>query len=98
MFENIMCKLTKLDIIDNRMQAMENELREVKQSLEFAHAEVQEMKSVNAELKKSEDEMKKRIVNLEQQNSVLNNRVIDIQARSMRDKLIFYNLPERREI
>ncbi len=68
---------------------MGNELREVKQSLKFAHAEVQEMKSVNAELKKSENEMKKRIVNLEQQNSVLNNRVIDLQARSMRDNLFF---------
>ena len=30
-------------------------------------------------------------------NSVLNNRVIDLQARSMRDNLLFYNVAENKE-
>ena len=33
----------------------------------------------------------------EKQNDLLNNRVIDLQARSMRDNLIFYNVEEKDE-
>ena len=40
MFEMIMTKLGKHDTIDKRMEVFENELKEVKCSIEFAHAEV----------------------------------------------------------
>ena len=43
---------------------------------------------------KSEEESKQRLDNLEQKNTSLNNCVIDLQARSMRDNLIFYNIKE----
>ncbi len=94
MFEIIMKKLSKLDIIDSRMQSLEQELKEVKSSIEFVHAEVEDIKKVNEQLTKSEGETKKRIEKLEQLNSSLNYRVIDLQARSMRDNLIFYNVKE----
>ena len=94
MFEIIMKKLSKLDIIDSRMQSLEQELKEVKSSIEFVHAEVEDIKKVNEQLKKSEGETKKRIEKLEQLNSSLNYRVIDLQARSMHDNLIFYNVKE----
>ena len=54
------------------------------------------IKKENEQLKKSEGETKKRIENLEQLNSTLNNRVIDLQARSMHN-LIFYNIKESHE-
>ena len=60
---------------------MEDELKDAKKSLEFGHAEIQEMKDENTELKKSEHEMKKRMLHLEEQNTLLNNRAIDLQAR-----------------
>ena len=36
-----------------------------------------------------------RLKTLEEQNFILTNRVIDLQARPMRDNLIFYNLEEK---
>ena len=94
MFEIIMKKLSKLDSIESRMESLEQEFKDVKSSIEFVHAEVEDIKKVNEHLKKSDEETKKRIENLEQLNSTLNNRVIDLQARSMRDNLIFYNVKE----
>ena len=73
MFEIIMTKLGKLDIIEKRMEIFEKKCKKID---------------------KSEEESKQRLVNLEQKNTSLNNRVIDLQARSMHDNLIFYNIKE----
>ena len=94
MFEMIMTKLGKLDIIEKRMEIFETELKEVKDSIEFAHSELHDLKKECKKIDKSEEESKQRLDNLEQKNTFLNNRVIDLQARSMRDNLIFYNIKE----
>ena len=94
MFETIMEKLSKLDSIDTCMKSLEQELKDVKASITFVHAEVEDIKKESEQLKKSEGETKKRIENLEQLNSTLNNRVIDLQARSMRNNLILCNIKE----
>ena len=39
----------------------------------------------------------KRIETLEELNATLQSRVIDLQARSMRDDLIFYNISEKND-
>ena len=44
MFEMIMTKLGKLDIIEKRMEIFETELKEVKDSIEFAHSELHDLK------------------------------------------------------
>ncbi|CAB3987117.1 Hypothetical predicted protein [Paramuricea clavata] len=97
MFETIMSKLGKLDIIDSRMQFVEHELTEMKKSLKFVHAEVEDLKKDNEKLKKTDVETQKRLQSLEEQNTILNNRVIDLQARSMCDNLVFYNIEENEE-
>ena len=48
----IMTKLGKLDTINKRMEVFENEWKEVKCSIEFAHAEVQDLKKECEKLKK----------------------------------------------
>ena len=50
-----------------------------------------ELKEEN-KLKKAEQEMKHRLDALEERNTTLNNCVIDLQARSMRDNLLFHNI------
>lgn len=97
MFEIIIKKLSKLDTIDSRIETIEKDLNEVKSSLEFVHTEVQDLKEEIKISKKTEAETKQRLEKLEQMNSTLNNRVIDLQARSMRDNLIFYNLKESKD-
>ena len=63
-------------------------------SIEFAHAEIYELKEDNEARKKADDETRQRIEKLEKDNAILNNSVIDLKARSMRDNLIFYNIEE----
>ncbi len=52
MFDMIMTKLGKLDIIDNRMKSVEQELKEMKHSLEFIHAKVKDLKDENEKRKR----------------------------------------------
>jgi hypothetical protein len=77
------------------MQSVEHELKEMKKSLEIVHAEVEDLKKDNEKLKKTDVETQKRLQSLEEQNTILNNRVIDLQARSMRNNLVFYNIWKR---
>ncbi|CAB3997350.1 Hypothetical predicted protein [Paramuricea clavata] len=59
--------------------------------------EVEDLKKDNEKLKKTDVETQKRLQSLEEQNTILNNRVIDLQARPMRDNLVFYNIEENEE-
>ena len=79
MFKIIMTKLKKLDTIDERMNVMRQELIDVKKSLDYAY-EMSDLKKENIELRKSEKVMTQRLHSLEERNSTLNNRVIDLQA------------------
>ena len=73
---------------------VEQDLKDVKDSIEFAHAEIYELKEDNEARKKVDDETRQRIEKLEKDNAILNNSVIDLKARSMCDNLIFYNIEE----
>jgi hypothetical protein len=44
--------------------------------------------------KKSENEIQRKMCNLEESNRLLQESVIDLKARSMRDNLLFYNVEE----
>jgi hypothetical protein len=41
-------KLDKLNMIEERIKGMENELKEVKHSVEYAHGEIEDMKNANS--------------------------------------------------
>ena len=72
-------------------------MREIKKSLEFAHAEIDDLKKENASIKMKQAKTEERIETLEQERNGLRNKVIDLQARSMRDNLFFFNMPENKE-
>ncbi|CAB3981030.1 Hypothetical predicted protein [Paramuricea clavata] len=86
MFTTMMTKLEKLD-------AIEADMKEMKHSLEFAHAEIADLKKENDTSKANQ--AKEKIEKLEQDNTTLRNKIVDLQARSMRDNLLFFNIPER---
>ena len=66
----------------------------VKGSLNFVHAEVEELKKGGTAHKESAEELKSKVQMLENENMRLNNSVIDLKARSMRDNLLFFNIDE----
>ena len=87
MFSTMMKKLEKLD-------AIESDMKQIKHSLEFAHAEINDLKKEQETAKASSNDAKKRIEKLEEDNATLRDKIVDIQARSMRDNLLFFNIPE----
>jgi septal ring factor EnvC (AmiA/AmiB activator) len=92
MMSEVMMKLDKLDLIEDRVKSFEQDLKSVKDSIEFAHAEVNDLKIENEERKKMDERTRQRLEKLENENTLLNKSLIDLQARSMRDNLIFYNI------
>jgi predicted nuclease with TOPRIM domain len=70
-------------------------MKEIKHSLEYAHAEIADLKKENETNKVNQEQARERIGKLEQDNATLRNKIVDLQARSMRDNLLFFNIPER---
>ena len=69
----------------------------MKSSIEFAHAEVKDLKEEVERSKKSDIENRMRIDCLEDENRRLHDSIVDLKARSMRDNLFFHNVEEARE-
>jgi FtsZ-binding cell division protein ZapB len=97
MMKAMIKKVEKLDSIDTRVKMVESDLKSVKESIEFAHAEIRELKKDNETRKKTDETTKERIEKLEKENEILNKSVNDLKSRSMRDNLIFYNIPESKD-
>ena len=91
-----MAKLDTLDDIQKRIVCVEQDFKQMKTSLEFAHAEVKDLKDEVERTKKSENEIQRKMRNLQESNRLLQESVIDLNplARSMRDNLLFYNVEE----
>jgi hypothetical protein len=58
MMSEMMMKLDKLDSIEDRVKFFEQDLKSVKDSIEFAHAEVNDLKIDNEERKKMDERVK----------------------------------------
>lgn len=69
-------------------------MKEIKHSLEYAHAEIADLKKENEEIKANQNQAREKIDKLEHDNATLRNKIVDLQARSMRDNLLFFNMPE----
>jgi hypothetical protein len=94
MLKTVMAKLDTLDDIQKRIVCVEQDFKQMKTSLEFAHAEVLYLKDEVERTKKSENKIQRKMCNLEESNRLLQESVIDLKARSMRDNLLFYNIGE----
>ncbi|CAB3989179.1 Hypothetical predicted protein [Paramuricea clavata] len=56
MMSEMMMKLDKLDSIEDKVKSFEQDLKSVKDSIEFAHAEVNDLKIDNEERKKMDEQ------------------------------------------
>jgi chromosome segregation ATPase len=91
----VMNKLNRLELIEERIKKVEDGFNDLRNSIDFAHAEVVDLKEDNKVQKIKGEELRAKIEKLEQENTALNgNSVIDLKARSMRDNLIFCNIEE----
>jgi uncharacterized protein (DUF3084 family) len=88
MFTIMMGKLEKLD-------GIEADMKEIKHSLEDAHAEIADVKRENETTRVNQEQARGKLEKLEKDNTTLRDKIVDIQARSMRDNLLFFNIPEQ---
>ena len=73
----------KLDKLDGLVIQVAN----LTKSVEFVHETVNTDKQKNVGMKED-------IKRIKEENSGLKKRLVDLQARSMRGKLLFFNIPE----
>ena len=85
MMTMMMKRLDELNIIEDKLKTLE-----VKRSVKFAHTDIDDLKTDNQTHKATTEETKQRLQNLKKENIIY----IDLKARSMRDYLIFFNIPE----
>jgi tRNA threonylcarbamoyladenosine modification (KEOPS) complex Pcc1 subunit len=97
MMKSVMAKLETLDLINERILSVEQNVKSLTKSIEFAHAEVTDLKEEMKQRKRTEEKIVTRIGELEESNKRLQETVVDLKARSMRDNLLFHNIEESDE-
>ena len=97
MMKSVMAKLETLDLINERILSVEQNVKSLTKSIEFAHAEVTDLKEEMKQRKRTEEKNETRIGELEESNKRLQETVVDLKARSMRDNLLFHNIEESDE-
>jgi hypothetical protein len=96
---------TKLETVDTRvshveknMTTIEKAVHDLENSRSFDSNTIDELKERHKTLEKdisTNKQSKEDIQSLKRENSQLKESVIDLQARSMRDNLLFFNFPEK---
>ena len=95
MFRDLAVQLGKLD----KLESIEEMVKENNKSLREAQKEIRLVKEENVKLREKVTGLEEKVAILDSQLGgekfeKLENRVIDIQARSMRDNLVFFNVEE----
>jgi hypothetical protein len=82
------------DEIKERILCVERDMGHMKDSIEFADAELRELKEEADKSKRTNKLNAQKLRELEDSNRCLQESVIDLKARSMRDNLLFFNVNE----
>ena len=95
MFRGPAIQLNKLE----KLEIIEEMVRENNKSLKEAQTEIRKVKEENVKLREKVTSLEEKVAILDSQLGgekfeKLESRVIDIQARSMRDNLVFFNVEE----
>lgn len=90
----------KLDTFDARLSLVEilhKEFQALRESLEYSQQQVSQLAEENNTLKGSVKTLTEETRRLREENSHIKDTVLDLQARSMRDNLVFSGIPENNE-
>jgi NAD-specific glutamate dehydrogenase len=94
MLKTVMAKLDTLDDIQKRIVCVEQDFKQMKTSLEFAHAEVKDLKVERT--KKSENEILNPLARSMRDNLLFYN--VEEEERENRDEKIYQILEEKLQI
>lgn len=87
-------KLDKLDKIERHLASVDQDIKDLKESYTFVNATADELKEGQKTQNDSIKSLEESIARIEAKNATLTQELNDIRAHSMRNNLVFYNLPE----
>jgi hypothetical protein len=80
--------------MDTRVNDVEKACSFTETELERSRSELKESKSLLVNISKKYESLEHEATSLKKLNTDLNDKILDLEQRSMRDNLIFYNIPE----
>ncbi|XP_072558394.1 uncharacterized protein [Paramormyrops kingsleyae] len=95
--ESIDKRLSSFDARLSLVEILHQEFTSLRESLEFSQQQVETLAAENASLRGSVKSLTENVTNLKEENKKIKETVIDLQARSMRDNLVFSGIPESAE-
>ena len=90
--DQIHVKLQKLTLLDE----LANDVKDLKASLEFSDSMIETLKTDNAALRLEVIRLTRLTDDLQREHRNMDNNILDLQCRSMRDNIIFHGLPEQK--
>ncbi|XP_025761635.1 uncharacterized protein LOC112846383 [Oreochromis niloticus] len=92
--ESIDRRLSSFDARLSLVEILHREFKCLRESLEFSQQQVETLAAENATLRESVKCLTENVTQLNRENKKIKETVIDLQARSMRDNLVFSGIPE----
>ncbi|XP_019210885.1 uncharacterized protein LOC109199974 isoform X1 [Oreochromis niloticus] len=92
--ESIDKRLSSFDARLSLVEILHREFKSLRESLEFSQQQVETLAAENATLWESVKSLTDNVTQLNIENKKIKESVIDLQARSMRDNLVFSGIPE----
>ncbi|KAL0165966.1 hypothetical protein M9458_037810, partial [Cirrhinus mrigala] len=90
-------RLSSFDARLSLVEILHREFKSLRESLEFSQQQVETLAAENASLRDSVKSLTENVTHLSEENKKIKETVIDLQARSMRDNLVFSGIPESAE-
>ncbi len=90
-------RLSSFDARLSLVEILHREFKSLRESLEFSQQQVETLAAENASLRDSVKSLTENMTHLSEDNKKIKETVIDLQARSMRDNLVFSGIPESAE-
>lgn len=90
-------KLTSFDTRLSLMEVLHREFQALRESLEFSQQQVVSLAAENEVLRESVKSLTEGMTRLSGENKNIKESILDLQARSMRDNLVFSGIPEQAE-
>lgn len=87
-------KLTGLETRIALIEVLHNEFKSLRDSLEFSQQQIETLTKENKSLQTTVQNLTTQLTTITTENKAIKESILDLQARSMRDNLIFSGIPE----
>ncbi|XP_020903896.2 protein unc-13 homolog C [Exaiptasia diaphana] len=88
-------KLDKLEGIERHVKRINKDIRDLKNSCQYAHDSIEEVQKEQNKYKGKMKALEERLEKIEDENKKIKQSTVNLRARSMRNNLLFFNIEEK---